>query len=72
MLAIEICFSVATLYAMLLLSDRHRAAPSLGIVVNIFWAIMWLYTKQYGFLLLDIGILLIYVRALNKQLKGEW
>jgi len=69
---IEICFSVATLYAMLLLSDRHPAAPSLGILVNMFWAILWLYTGQYGFLLLDLGILLIYIRALKKQMKGEW
>ena len=72
MLIIEICLSAATLYAMLLLSDRHPVAPSLGILVNLFWVGMWIYTKQYGFLLIDVGILLIYIRALKKQFKGEW
>lgn len=72
MFIIETIFSVFTLLAMLLMSNRHHLAPALGVTVNFCWVVLWIYTGQYGFLFLDVGILLIYVRTAKKQLKGEW
>jgi len=60
---IEIILSIWALAAIRLLAIGHKLGPLIGWVGQILWVSMWLYTSQYGFLLIDIGLAYIYLEA---------
>ena len=60
---IEIFLSIWALAAVRLLAVGHKLGPLVGWVGQVLWVSMWLYTSQYGFLLIDIGLAYIYLEA---------
>ena len=60
---IEIILSIWALVAIRLLAQGHKLGPLVGWVGQILWVSMWIYTDQFGFLLIDIGLAYIYLEA---------
>ena len=72
MIYIEILLSLWTLIAIRLFGQGRKLGSIMAVLANICWLSMWLYTKQYGFILIDSGLLIIYWERLMKDLtKGE-
>ncbi len=72
MIYIEIVLSIWTLIAIRLFGQGRKLGSIMAVLANICWLSMWLYTKQYGFILIDSGLLIIYWERLMKDLtKGE-
>jgi hypothetical protein len=69
---IETFLSAWAIYAIRLLTLKDRKGPVIALLGNACWVSMWIYTKQYGFLFVDVGLMIIYWDTLRKQLKGEW
>jgi len=60
---IEIILSIWALIAIRLLAQGHKLGPLVGWVGQILWVSMWIYTDQYGFILIDTGLAYIYLEA---------
>ena len=60
---IEIFLSIWALAAVRLLAQGHKLGPLIGWVGQVLWVSMWIYTSQFGFLLIDIGLAYIYLEA---------
>ncbi len=60
---IEIILSIWALIAIRLLAQGHKLGPLVGWVGQILWVSMWIFTSQFGFLLIDIGLAYIYLEA---------
>ena len=69
---IETFLSAWAIFAIRLLTIKHKAGPFIALTGNMCWVSMWIYTGQYGFLFVDVGLMLIYWDTLLKQLRGEW
>ena len=51
-----------------MLAQGHKAGPIVGWIGQVLWVSMWIYTEQYGFILIDVGLGYIYLEA---YLKGK-
>ena len=72
MIYIEILLSLLTLIAIRLFGQGRKLGSIMAVLANIGWLSMWLYTKQYGFILVDLSLLLVYWERLMYDLtKGE-
>ena len=72
MIYIEILLSLWTLIAIRLFGQGRKLGSIMAVTANIGWLSMWVYTKQYGFSLVDLGLLLVYWERLMHDLtKGE-
>jgi hypothetical protein len=60
---IEIILSIWALIAIRLLAQGHKLGPLVGWVGQILWVSMWIFTEQYGFILIDTGLAYIYLEA---------
>ena len=60
---IEIILSIWALIAIRLLAQGHQLGPLLGWVGQVLWVSMWIFTEQYGFILIDTGLAYIYLEA---------
>ena len=60
---IEIILSIWAVIAVRLLAQGHKLGPPIGWVGQVMWVSMWIYTKQYGFILIDTGLAYIYLEA---------
>ena len=60
---IEIFLSIWALAAVRLLAQGHKLGPLIGWVGQVLWVSMWIFTSQYGFLLIDVGLAYIYLEA---------
>ena len=67
---IEIFLSIWALAAVRLLAQGHKLGPLVGWVGQVLWVSMWIYTKQYGFILIDTGLAYIYLEAYFRE-KGR-
>jgi len=54
------------------MSEGYIIATFLGLFVSILWILVWVFSEQYGFLFLGFGYILIYSRAIKKQLTGGY
>lgn len=68
MIWIESFLSIWALVAIRLLAQGHKAGPIVGWIGQVLWVSMWIYTGQYGFILIDVGLGYIYLEA---YLKGK-
>jgi hypothetical protein len=65
MLWIELAMSTITLYSIWLVCyGRLLPGISLGILLQFFWITLWIVTDQAGIVLLDLGILCVYVKRI--------
>ena len=71
MIYIEIALSIWTLIALRLFGQGRKLGSILAVLANIGWLSMWIYTKQYGFILIDAGLLVIYWERLIYDLKED-
>jgi hypothetical protein len=71
MIYIEIALSIWTLIALRLFGQGKKLGSILAVLANIGWLSMWIYTKQYGFILIDAGLLVIYWERLIHDLKED-
>jgi len=60
---IEIILSIWALIAIRLLARGHKLGPLVGWVGQVLWVSMWIFTEQYGFILIDTGLAYIYLEA---------
>jgi len=60
---IEIFLSIWALAAVRLLAQGHKLGPLVGWVGQVLWVSMWIFTEQYGFILIDTGLAYIYLEA---------
>ena len=60
---IEIILSIWALTAVRLLAQGHKLGPLVGWVGQVLWVSMWIFTEQYGFILIDTGLAYIYLEA---------
>ncbi len=71
MLLVELSFSIATLFSAY--SVVFQWWPRIGVLLGFFmqfaWVFYWYTTGQLGIILLDMGILIIYVLRLVKYTK---
>jgi hypothetical protein len=66
MLWIELAMSTVTLYSIWLVCYGHLLPGiSLGILLQFFWITLWIVTAQQGIILLDFGILGIYIKRIH-------
>jgi hypothetical protein len=71
MIYIEIALSIWTLIALRLFGQGKKLGSILAVLANLGWLSMWIYTKQYGFILIDAGLLVIYWERLIHDLKED-
>jgi len=69
MIYIEIALSIWTLIALRLFGQGKKLGSILAVLANIGWLSMWIYTKQYGFILIDAGLLVIYWERLIHDIR---
>lgn len=73
MLWIEILISLFNVGAIWLTTHKRILWGCLiGAVAQVGWAIMFLYTKQYGIIPMEIILLSIYTKHLYKAVKGKY
>jgi len=53
-----------------MLAQGHRLGPIVGWLGQVLWVSMWIYTGQYGFILIDVGLGYIYLEAYLKGRKN--
>ena len=63
MIWIESFLSVWALVAIRMLAQGHRLGPIVGWLGQVLWVSMLIYTGQYGFILIDVGLGYIYLEA---------
>jgi len=70
MIFLELLLSIVTLYGIRLFGKGKRRGSIVCVVSNFGWLSMWIYTGQYGFIPIDLGLLIIYWERLIFQMKG--
>lgn len=58
---IEIFLSILALTSVRLVAIGHRLGGIVGLSCQACWISWWVYTNQLGFLLIDAGLLIIYI-----------
>ena len=72
MLSIELALSTATLLSIWMITNRKRGGIRCGLGLQLIWLYYWIFvTQQYGFILIDFGILFIYADKLIKNYKQK-
>ena len=72
MLWIELALSTATLLSIWMITNRKRGGVRCGLGLQLIWLYYWIFvTQQYGFILIDFGILFIYADRLIKNYKQK-
>ena len=69
MIYIEVALSLWTLVAIRLFGQGRKLGSIMAVTANIGWLSMGMYTKQYGFILVDLGLLLIYWERLIHDIR---
>ena len=69
MIYIEVALSLWTLVAIRLFGHGRKLGSIMAVTANIGWLSMWMYTKQYGFILVALGLLLIYWERLIHDIR---
>ena len=69
MIYIEVALSLWTLVAIRLFGQGRKLGSIMAVIANLCWLSMWMYTKQYGFILVDLGLLLIYWERLIHDIR---
>lgn len=72
----ECVLSIWTLITIRLIGKGHKYGPPSGVICNVCWCVMWIHTKQYGFLIADTGLFVLYCemvwsRRKTKELMGS-
>ena len=70
MIFIELLLSISTLIGIRLFGQGKRIGAVTCVLSNFGWLSMWIYTGLYGFIPVDLGLMLIYWERLYSQLKG--
>ncbi len=70
MIFLELLLSITTLSGIRLFGKGKRLGSILCVISNFGWVGMWVYTGQYGFIPVDLGLMMIYWERLISQLKG--
>ena len=72
MLWIELALSTATLLSIWMITNRKRGGVRCGLGLQLIWLYYWIFvTRQYGFILIDFGIVFIYADRLIKNYKQK-
>lgn len=71
MIYIEVALSLWTLVAIRLFGQGRKLGSIMAVIANLCWLSMWMYTKQYGFILVDLGLLLIYWERLIHDIRED-
>ena len=71
MIYIEVALSLWTLVAIRLFGQGRKLGAIMAVIANLCWLSMWMYTKQYGFILVDLGLLLIYWERLIHDIRED-
>jgi len=70
MIFIELILSGWTLLTIWMITNHHHKwGVPLALGTQFCWIGMWLYTGQYGFLLIDFGMIAIYSESLYRRFK---
>ena len=64
---LEIILSLLALTSVRLIAIGHHLGGIVGVLCQSFWISYWIYSKQYGFLLIDAGLLVIYFDYIRTQ-----
>ena len=74
MLFIELTLSCWTLYALREFGKGRKVGAVMALIAYVGWISMWLYTEQYGFIPIDLGLMFVYWERLLILLRGgsEW
>ena len=70
MIFIELALSCWTLYAIRLFGQGKKRGAVMALLANICWISMWIYTAQYGFIPIDVGLMFVYWERLITLWKG--
>jgi hypothetical protein len=72
MIWIELTLSSLTLVSIWMITNRKPGGVWLGLILQFCWVAMWLFLGTYGFILIDCGIIGIYIQRLllNYKIKN--
>ena len=70
MIWIELLLSITTLIGIRLFGQGKRIGAVTCVLTNYGWLSMWIYTGQYGFIPVDLGLMFIYWERLYSHMKG--
>jgi len=64
---LEISLSLLALMSIRLIAIGHHLGGIVGVICQTFWISYWIWSNQYGFLLIDAGLLVIYFDYIRTQ-----
>ena len=69
---IEVSLSLCTLFSIWMITNRKDGGVLLGFLLQFLWVYYWIFvTNQYGFVLIDCGMLLVFGSKLLKDYRGK-
>ena len=57
---LEIALSLLALLSVRMIAINHRYGGYIGVSCQVCWVSYWLFSKQFGFLIIDVGLIFIY------------
>ena len=74
MIFLQLAYSIATLISAysVIFQWYPKFGVWLGFLMQVAWIHYWCITGQLGIILLDLGLLLIYILRLIRYLKGRY
>jgi hypothetical protein len=72
MILTELTLSACTLFSMWMITNHKRGGILLGFFLQCCWVCLWVFvTKQFGFVLLDLGICVVFADRMFRDFR-KW
>ena len=69
--ALEVVLSLFALLSVRLIAINHRYGGYVGVACQTCWVSYWIYSKQFGFLIIDCGLIFIYLDYIRQCYKDK-